>query len=234
MSSSRGGIRAAIYCTKRFSGEEPLLARCCGAGRPQNQPRGNVVLFLGGSPQSGYRGPRVRVIAPEKEVMIGGVCRNPMEGFGGRTRSPKVVLLARKSRASTRSCIAVSSSARPRACLGREGGPEQPGSKQKAIIEAPFARRRNFGPATSTCSSDHMVLVSSCEGQHMTHLGRNLLRALTSARFTATSLLPRANEDPTAAGLAVHAIYAAQQAPQVLISAVSAQWPSSAQATSGL
>jgi len=180
-----------------FSGKEPLLARCCGAGRPQNQPRGNVVLFLGGSPQSSYRGPRVRVIAPEKEVMIGGVCRNPMEGFGGR--SPKVLLLARKSRASTRSCIAVSSSARPRACLGREGGPEQPGSKQKAIIEAPFARRRNFGPATSTCSSDHMVLVSSCQGQHMTHLGRNLLRALTGARFTATSLLPRANEDPTAA-----------------------------------
>ena len=49
---------------------EPLLARCCGAGVLQFQPRGTVVSFLGVSPQS--NGPCVRVIAPEKEVMIGG------------------------------------------------------------------------------------------------------------------------------------------------------------------
>jgi hypothetical protein len=153
------------------------LARCCGVGGPQFQPRGIVVSVLGGSPQSS--GPHVRVIAPEKEVTIGGVSQNHMEGFGGR--SLQVFLSARKSQASARSCIAVSSSAHPRACLGREGGPELPGSKQQRSTSLLSRGGATSKPTTSPCSSDHMVLLSSCEGQYMNHLGRNLLRALISA-----------------------------------------------------
>jgi hypothetical protein len=139
----------------------------------------------------------MRVIAPEKEVMIGGASLCIREGFGGR-RS-QVLFEARRGRAKAKNRIAVSTSALPHVRWEREGGLAMARSRTAAIDEPPFARRRDSSADTFSCSADRMVLEGSCGGQHMTHVQTDVLCAPSSARPGSTSLLPRANEDPTAA-----------------------------------
>ena len=112
-------------------------------------------------------GPRVRVIAPEKEVMIGGV-RCPSEGFRGR--SLEELSTARKGRASAEDCIAVSQSARTHVRLGRGGGLTRVRRRTAAISELPFAGRRNSSVGTVSPCSARMVLAGPCEEPYRTHM----------------------------------------------------------------
>ena len=122
------------------------------AGNEKIQPRGKVVRFLGGSPQS--RGPRVRVIAPEKEVMIGGASLHSMEGFGGGEFVE--LSTARGGQASAEDRIAVNQCSRSQCHvrLGREGGLVAAARRRtSAISELPFARKRVSSAGTFRCSS---------------------------------------------------------------------------------
>ena len=85
------------------------------------------------------RGPRVRVIAPEKEVnqMIGGVYQNPMEGFGGR--SPKMNIAIGKEKSSVDTKLHRGEFKRASTCLlGKGGRPGTAGKQAKSDYRGSF------------------------------------------------------------------------------------------------
>lgn len=132
------------------------MARCCGAGGLQNQPRGIVVVFLGGNSMSCR--PHVRVIAPGKEVMIGGM----RASFRGRGCA--LFVEARRGWAKAGGCIALSGSAPPDVRWERVGGLAMARRRTAAISEPPSTRRRNSSADTLTCQ-DRMVLKGPREGR---------------------------------------------------------------------
>ena len=161
----------------------------------------------------------MRVIAPEKEVMIGGASQNHMEGFKGRCL--KTLSTARRGQASTGNRIAVSHSARPHVRLGREGGLAEIRRRTAAMTKLPFVRKRDSSVGTFSCS-DRMVLAGSCEGPYVTHMQTQsgvCLSALAQCNESAASH----ERGPDGVCFVLYAItVAALQSSQFQVSATSA------------
>jgi hypothetical protein len=135
------------------------------AGKEKTQPRGKVVRFLGGSPQS--RGPRVRVIAPEKEVMIGGASLHSMEGFGGGEFVE--LSTARGGQASAEDRIAVNQCSRSHVSPGKGGWPGSSQEADSSDFGASFREEaRFFGGHISVF--EPQVLGGPCGGSHRIHM----------------------------------------------------------------
>ena len=157
------------------------MAWCCRDEK--RQPRGKVILAFGGSPQS--CGPRVRAIAPEKEVMTGGASVYPMEGF--RKRSSKVLASARGGLASAEERIAVNQCARSHVRLGREGGLAAARRRTAAISERPFVRRRASTAGTASPCSNRMILGGPCGDSYRIHMHVRAFQCSTQCNESAAS-----------------------------------------------
>ena len=116
----------------------------------------------GGSHQ--FRGPRVRVIAPEKEVMIGGV------GLGASGRGVECACFGTRGsgirRGSHRGELTHAVT-----CSSGKGG--RPGSSQEADnsdFGASFREEARFLAETVFSCSSRMMLGGPCGGSHRTHV----------------------------------------------------------------
>ena len=147
------------------AGRNLCLAWCCRDEK--RQPRGKVILAFGGSPQS--CGPRVRVIAPEKEVMIGGASLHSLEGFGGGEFVD--LSTARGGQASAEDRIAVNQCSRSHDIVspGKGGWPGSSQEADSSDFGASFREEaRFFGGHISVF--EPQVLGGPCGGSHRIHM----------------------------------------------------------------
>ena len=119
-------------------------------------------MALGGSSQ--FRGPRVRVIAPEKEVMIGGA------SLGASGRGAECACFGTRGSGIRRESHRGESKRAITCSLGKGG---RPGSSQEADSSdsgASFREEARFLAGTVSACSSRVMLGGPCGGSYRTHM----------------------------------------------------------------
>jgi len=143
------------------------LARRCRDEK--GQPRGKVVLALGGSPQS--RGPRVRVIAPEKEVTIGGAGLGASgRGVGCACSDTRGSGIRRGAhRGEPKRAVTCSSGK-----ISQEAAWQISQEADSSDSGASFREEARFLAGTAFSCSSRMMLGGPCGGSYRTHMQAKL------------------------------------------------------------